>query len=602
MYQQSYFVDKTTDTFADTLLAFGVAALLSQLLREQQGDATLRIRDNGSHFAIQLSTALLPGAESLPWFSLLDFIETRSKKPPAQWIGRTIDYEATRLRQARFFELRKQLPPAAKRIGASVDEFPVLAEIAAYQPPADWQVVQLINQMGAITAYAQVMESWMECRTCFSDVLRLLLQLYSQTPNDVSAASVCWRAMAKGNKLRAKESATPVQALNPAMGKGINRPKADGADRLGNPEGFWLLEYLKFVGLFRAGVPRVVKSSRSGGGKGPRDRKTYVLHPVNIQCHVHARVHEQFSAMLWDNTAIKMDVLAALRYTDIYLEQWIAGQADDPEWDEEPGNHVRGLTTAFYKDLGSAVALMNLSEIALPQWMRVRTREDAMRYRAVVEEHRRVISSLDEGKAEGHTLLLLYREFLSGHDLDALFKFAGAYSALLMSQLERGQWVPQYTTTNLEVLVTAHDRKLMPILEASGFLHIATAIRMSTVRPQYFKAKGDAGPYSIRYGLGTELLRHAAYPDRFIQALSEFAYAYNHENGRIIERYKGAPPVRRSNITTEDLSEVLELIDAYGSRTVAHLLVAFGYARDVKESIEAHDEIIDLPDESTEPD
>jgi hypothetical protein len=33
MYQSTYYVDKTTDTFADTLLAYGVAALLERLLQ-----------------------------------------------------------------------------------------------------------------------------------------------------------------------------------------------------------------------------------------------------------------------------------------------------------------------------------------------------------------------------------------------------------------------------------------------------------------------------------------------------------------------------------------------------------------------------------------
>jgi hypothetical protein len=294
-----------------------------------------------------------------------------------------------------------------------------------------------------------------------------------------------------------------------------------------------------------------------------------------------------------------MDVLAALRYTDLFLAQWIEGQADDPEWGLEPGNHVRGLATAFYKDLGSAVALLNLSEVALPRWMRVRTKEEGAAYRNLIEEHRRVVTILEEGKAEGYRLLTAYRNFVSGRDLRAFFEFTGAYSALLMSRMERGEWAPRFLTTHLEVLMTAHDSKLSAIIQAPGFQHIATAIRLSTVTPQYYKAKKLPYPYDVRYGLGTDLLRQAAYPDRFIQALSAFVFAYNQENSQIVERFKGEPPKRRAQVTTEDLAEVVGLIDGHGSQTVASLLVAFGYARAPWEGDQEHGDVGASPDEQT---
>lgn len=134
------------------------------------------------------------------------------------------------------------------------------------------------------------------------------------------------------------------------------------------------------------------------------------------------------------------------------------------------------------------------------------------------------------------------------------------------------------------------DEQLTPILENPGFQNVATAIRRSTVIPQYFKAKGNRGPYDIRYGLGNDLLRRAAYPEQFIQALSEFLHDYNRETAQIHERYKGNPPVRRATVTTEDIQQVVELIDAYGSPTVANLLVAFGFAREPRDDREQGEE------------
>ena len=103
------------------------------------------------------------------------------------------------------------------------------------------------------------------------------------------------------------------------------------------------------------------------------------------------------------------------------------------------------------------------------------------------------------------------------------------------------------------------------------------------MRPQFFKAKNQKGPSDVRYGLGTDLMRKAAYPDRFIQALAEFMFAYNQENAQIHERYKGNPPVRRANITTDDIAQVTKLIDDYDAQTVGNLLVAYGYAREPRE-------------------
>ena len=582
MYQSQYFVDKTTDTFADTLMAYGVASLLDRLLRDNIGQRTVRITDMGSAFAINLEARIEEGFEELDWFCDLPFIETRSKKPPEGWLGQVLNYDRQRNRNADYFAARKQLPKEALRPGATVDEYPQLGQVNALKPRPDWQIIAQINQMQSITAYSQVLDAWFECRDCFADLLQTLLVLFATAPNDLDAATAAWKSLKKARGIQAKDTATHVQVLNPAMGKGLNRAKADGATRLGNPDSFWPLEYLKFWGMREAGIPRVVQATQ-GGGRGPRDRKTYVLHPVNLSLATHQRVYAAFNESMWAATAVKMDILAALRYADIYLAQWLTGQLDDARWGEEPGDHVSGLTAAFYKDMGSAVALLNLSEIALPRWMAVVDAEAGAQYRELLEEHRRVVSSLGERNADEYRLLTNYRDFLSGHNLAPFFEFCSAYSALLMSRMERGQWAPRFLTTNLEVLIVAHDRKLEPILASPGFQNVARAIRLSTVRPQFFKAKNQKGPYDVRYGLGTDLMRKAAYPDRFIQALAEFMFAYNQENAQIHERYKGNPPVRRANITTDDIAQVTKLIDDYDAQTVGNLLVAYGYAREPRE-------------------
>lgn len=119
------------------------------------------------------------------------------------------------------------------------------------------------------------------------------------------------------------------------------------------------------------------------------------------------------------------------------------------------------------------------------------------------------------------------------------------------------------------------EPKLQPILESQGFRNIAYAIRQSTVIAQMRKQQGDRR-YDVRYGLGQQLARKAHYPEEFIAALCEFLHQYNAENAQVMENRPG--PYRRS-VRVEDIEEIVRLIDTYGSRTVAHLLIAYGYAR-----------------------
>ena len=74
--------------------------------------------------------------------------------------------------------------------------------------------------------------------------------------------------------------------------------------------------------------------------------------------------------------------------------------------------------------------------------------------------------------------------------------------------------------------------------------------------------------------------RKANYPTELVQALSDFMHSYNQENVQMAERFKGEPTRRRAQITTQDIAEVVALIDSYDAKTVANLLVAFGYASD----------------------
>lgn len=131
------------------------------------------------------------------------------------------------------------------------------------------------------------------------------------------------------------------------------------------------------------------------------------------------------------------------------------------------------------------------------------------------------------------------------------------------------------------------------ILETPGFQNIAYAIRRATVTAQYRKQQGDRR-YDVRYGLGQQLARKAAYPNEFIAELADFLAKYNAENAQVMEKRPG--PYRRS-IRTSDIDDIVALIDESGdSRLICNLLVAYGYAR-----VPRRDDPEETTDESNNP-
>ena len=131
--------------------------------------------------------------------------------------------------------------------------------------------------------------------------------------------------------------------------------------------------------------------------------------------------------------------------------------------------------------------------------------------------------------------------------------------------------------------------KYSQIAQNPGFQNIAHAIRHSTVVPQGHKARGNRPAVDIRYGLGQQLARKAAYPQDFLAAITEFIHLYNAENAQLREKKR---KLFRRNVTTADLDCLIALVDQFGSKVICNMLVAYGYAR---EPYEKEAEPTDLP-------
>ena len=573
--------------------------LRETLLRCRKRSRGIILRDCGPYYEMQLPVALttddVEGIE--PFSLLLPLLNERVKKQKGIRDG--FDYEQVVEISKAFAARLRDLPPECRRPEARLKkgQYPMLAELE--EPPDELGRYQAISQMKIADSFNALALRWLELGQRQREHILLLLDLFRQPGNDLAGAINAWQGLARDYYLPGRALVTQLQVVNPVAGKGANRAKS-GIISEGNPENFWLLELLKFVGFLEATAPYVIQ--------GSKDRKTYVLLPRVIDLSMLDSIMRKFRAVCWSSTAIKMDVVAALRFAQVFIflrEQALRGeQADEEDFLAEPqlSSIARGFEVASYKDMGSAYATMNVATLDLPWWIpRLEAPEIAEKAGGLLREHLAIIQGMRTSKgeegSEEHELLRHYRDFLSGRDLRSFWAFTTAYSGYLISRREREKdprrQIRAFTIDGLEILLAmSGEKKLTTITSNPGFRHIADAIRQATVNAQYRKAQlrnSGLTIYDVRYGLGQELVREAHYKEKCIAALAEFVHQYNVETARAEEKtairlgQKLTAATRKANglrfpVLESDLDEIVALIDAFGSDTVCKLLVAYGYA------------------------
>jgi hypothetical protein len=592
MYQDAYYVDKSSGTFADSLMAFGAADVLRRLL-PTDSHKTVTIEDAGSHYVLVCEAPIVREALTMiEPFTCAPFILTpknKSKLPPSvmNFSGNDellIDYDAQKQRRMEFFEQQKAL--SKEQRSALAQRKVTSLELGLQTPHPDWDVFRAINP-GALPAYNALMTEWWRGKeVAFGAMLEILLYLLASTPNDVDGAEQRWMALCKANGISKPADATYAQIFNPSQGKGQNRAKADKPE-MNNIKGFWMTEYLKAVGLYRGAITRIV--ANPSDPRNAKDRKTYVIAPHKLDWEQHNSVLSEFKhAMTVSQTPIKMDILAVLNYTQAFLNHWQGIDRLDLEAElsgKTVNDFVSGMQTAFYKNLGNSAAVMNIATLHLPSWVAIGDAELLQSMSDVLDEHIRIVRGMDETRGDQCDMLGSYRAFLSGADWSDFFRFTTAYGAFLIRQRERAKPIKQLTTKNLEVLMSNSGNKdFTEILASEGFKRIAAAIRASTVTSQYYKSQDIKPRYEVRYGLGQELSRQAGYPDSFLSTLADFLRDYGRETAQMRERHADAlkarsiPSLNRVAVRTSDIDEIVALTQRFGSRVVCNLLVAYGYA------------------------
>ncbi len=617
-----YYIEKTNGTSADALLAIGFASLLKEVLRQNGKPAKgIMIKDVGSYFQVQVPAPITDyDLQNLKPFAIIKGLVTDKYIDKQAKQGHTLDgfdYQQQQNLSKEFYEKLRKLPPEYRTPEARWNKvaYPLFADIK--EPDSQLGRYQAISQMKIASSFNELAQRWFYLEHLQREHIHILLELFSSPINDIENAVAACTKLAKELGLKKDAYVTALQIINPTTGKGANYSKASELTRaIGNQDSFWLLELLKFVGFMHAAAPYVVQ--------GSKDRKTYVLQPRIIELGTLQQMMDEFRTVCWSSTAVKLDILASLRFAQTFIkhrQQALQGETEDDFFGEEQVFSIaHGFEVAFYKDMGSAYATMNVSSINLPNWLpRIKKLEEAEAALAIFKEHLQIAQGLRNSKgeegSEEYELLRFYRDFLSGRDLRPFWKFTTAYSSYLISQHEHEK-IPQrqirpFTTTGLENIIemntTETQNKLTDITRNEGFRRIAHAIRQSTITAQYRRAQLGDRTYEVRYGLGQELMREARYRNKFMVALSEFLQRYNAETAREEEKVanklgrKLTPEDRRSyNLRTgipyTDIDEIADLIDRFkSSELIGSMLVAYGYAREPRKSTESITADIEIP-------
>lgn len=569
-----FYLEKSIDSFADTLSAHGLATVFQQVLDRIYGDdhsAPVRLKDCGGYYQIVCEqpvdegSVIQLGGEPLYFFPAIETAKNAASLAELPAYMR-ISYEAKRNQRATYFDWLNALPTEARTAYRRGErEFPDAPD----RPYRYWDILRAVNP-AALIAYNKLALYWWAAQQALPQILTILLRLFGSLPNDVASAMDDWNSLDDEMGWDIKADITALQLFNPGQGKGQNRPKSDRLS-MGNVSGFWLVEWLKVVGFYQGAVTRRLKTG---------DRKSYVLSPQTSNMLDLSRMMENFNQdMYGSETAIRLDILAALRFTRTLLTYGEANQSSDL-WGmlmktAKPRSVISGFHSVFYKDLGNAEATMNLSHIALPGWVEIHTPEEVQLLQDLLQEHERIIYQFDESHGDEMELLQTYRDFISGDDLNAFFAFTRGYASFIIGRRERGMPARQLTTSGLERLYMSANTNFLPIVQNEGFQKVAYAIRQSTVTAQWRKQQGDRR-YDVRYGLNQDFSRTAHHPEKFIAELSEFMGKYNAENARVMETREG--PYRKS-LTTDDVEQIVWLVDEYGSEVICNLLIAYGYAR-----------------------
>ena len=548
-------VEKKTFSAADGLIAVGMADLLNEILRPTDAEAI--VKDDGDRYIIEIE-------EGITWDDLqkwrpapgYPYVITKEPDADAPLVGERFDYVTERKKEEVWKKFRQKTGEKGKKLSQDLENAPI-------EPDNLLPLYKTYNslRMGSncLNQLYLALQDQEELREIVGKRLGVL-DNYSSEAGELEG--------------KLAKIPSPLQIFSPISGKGIHRPKPDSTTLASFPAKLvdWFDEWMKY----RAMTKSMLSFFTGSDGK---DTKLMVLAPARASSEIIEKIHcELLEKRLYGS--VKLDINLLLNTADLLIKhskEYSAAKGKFALDNAPPNKIIKGLYSVYFKNLGTASAVMNLSFLGLPGWFPVTDYQSARDWVDILQEHLACINTLNESHSSDVALLLTYRDYLSTGDLRLLLEVWALFGMRFMQLKAENKYAQAFTIKNVRRLLMSYH--LAEIIENEGFLNIATAIRKSTINPQMRKAGSGKAPFEIHYGLAQNWKRKSKHQEDFIKEISDFVQRYNAENARHIEQGKE----RRNNITTEDLDQVFALVEKHGSELVGMLLLAYGYARSPKD-------------------
>lgn len=552
-----YKIQKSTNTYADTLEAVGTADLLGELT-----GVPIRIEDIGDAFRISVigKTAPIDWKPPGPGYPFI-FLRGKDAKRPQ---GRVIDYESERQKSEAFRQYQQakrkknpELERALKEQGLPVPE----------QPTREYRMANILASMRM---------GW--------DADKKLYLWIVEHPD--KALDWVKRRLTSEESIEPPIRLTNSQFFSPSTGKGVHAAKtvAKSAGGISKEVVDPFSEWMKYRGAYSAMLPY-----RSG-----KDIKVYVIEPGDIGVDALRDLRNTLMDLnLWGG--IRLDIESSLRLAEqLILKSDVMGRQIGLRR-RRPNEVVRGLRQAFFKNLGTASALMNDAFMPLPGWFVISDRGAANAFLGIIEEHigqrywvQGCLGSLrDEKSRDARSgdipVLQQYRKWLATGELSDFLEFTARFAVhVFQAEANTKKSVKRFSFKNLnELLLRGYVMKTQEIVTNQGFLSVARAIRNSTMTALYLQRIGKKGR-EVRYGLAQEWKQKIKGGLKtFLPVLSDFVQQYNWEAEHFLKKDEQEGRQKVHQVRKEELDEVIRLLDN-DTELVGMLLLAYGFSWDSK--------------------
>lgn len=583
MYQDKYYVTKSSNTFSDMLEAIGLSYFLQRLMEEE--DLKIRIKDKGMYYELKLSVPIDEDVvEYAEYFNLFKYVKTKSDKKQLDSVD-FIDYEEENKKKKQYDDIVNNAKENRKELIAKLEE-------EGLKPDDEWFLISSVNALKGLSTYQKLFLNVYKNKTIFKEIVKLILELYSSPINNESNVKKKLKKLQKEKILKDISNVNSIQLINPDKVKGANSAKSRSM-KSGPIGAFWLREYLKIGGIFKSMVIKNVKINNRTW-----DTKAYVIGVKQLDFNKLQIIYNRFSNNLKGITAVKLDIFSLLYLCTLLIQY-------KKEFDEENTqitsmynirSYITGFYTVYYKNMGNASSPTNISFLELPDFITVDSKEKGLEWIDILNEHMDIIRNIKiSAQQQDETGLVLsilqrYRHFLTSSSLNVFLDFIIEYCVFLMQQIDKKNfYVRPFTKKNMEVFFMNVDKNYGEVLQNKGFQNIAKAIRNSTISAQYQKSRNDNSiKYPIKYGLAQDIKRKAPYKDELIEYISDFISWYNAETARIAERNPNLLKEGkiRATVKYQDIEDFISLLDdgKYSSNVIGKLLCAYGYSLDRKEN------------------